>query len=51
MFSAFWAILLPDPLRNSDPDQPNIGAVPWRIGVDGRMSLFGTRSPGNGRRL
>jgi len=36
----------PDPLRSSDKNQPDIGAVPlnatpWRIGIDGRMSLFG----------
>jgi hypothetical protein len=36
----------PDPLRESDRGKPDIGALPhgaeaWRIGVDGRLSLFG----------
>lgn len=35
----------PDPLRNSDQDQPDIGALPlgaepWGVGVDGRVPLF-----------
>ncbi|REJ89014.1 MAG: hypothetical protein DWQ34_08155 [Planctomycetota bacterium] len=36
----------PDPLRDSDSGAPDIGALPlgadpWSIGVDGRLSLFG----------
>ncbi|MFN0019206.1 MAG: hypothetical protein ACKVP0_13165 [Pirellulaceae bacterium] len=36
----------PDPLRESDKDQPDIGALPvgveaWGVGVDGRIPLFG----------
>ncbi len=36
----------PDPLREQDKDQPDIGALPrdaklWGVGVDGRISLFG----------
>ena len=36
----------PDPLRASDKDAPDIGALPlgvnpWGIGVDGRLSIFG----------
>jgi hypothetical protein len=36
----------PDPLRDSDAKQPDIGALPlglkpWGVGVDGRLSLFG----------
>jgi hypothetical protein len=36
----------PDPLRNEDKDAPDIGALPlgaepWSVGVDGRMSVFG----------
>jgi hypothetical protein len=36
----------PDPLREADKAQPDIGAIPagaepWRIGVDGRIPLFG----------
>lgn len=36
----------PDPLRSSDADQPDVGAVPfgadaWSVGVDGRFPLFG----------
>jgi hypothetical protein len=39
----------PDPLRTADKDEPDIGALPlgaepWRIGVDGRLSLFGSAS-------
>ena len=39
----------PDPLRSVDANQPDIGALPlgttpWRIGIDGRMSLSGERS-------
>lgn len=35
----------PDPLRESDPDQPDIGALPrgvdsWGVGVNGRLSIF-----------
>jgi hypothetical protein len=44
-----------DPVRSYDADQPDIGAlplgvVPWRIGIDGRLSLFGA-SPETGRAL
>jgi hypothetical protein len=40
----------PDPLRLSDANQPDsgvlpIGARPWGIGVDGRLSLFGGVKP------
>jgi hypothetical protein len=36
----------PDPLREADRGQPDIGALPlgaeaWRIGIDGRLSVFG----------
>jgi hypothetical protein len=36
----------PDPLRQAGADAPDIGAVPygatpWRVGIDGRLSLFG----------
>jgi hypothetical protein len=36
----------PDPLRNNSLDAPDIGALPlgvmpWRIGVHGRISVFG----------
>ncbi len=36
----------PDPLRASDAGPPDVGTVqvgvePWRIGVDGRLSVFG----------
>lgn len=36
----------PDPLRESDKGQPDIGAVPfgvapWSVGVDGRIPVFG----------
>ncbi|MDX1945670.1 MAG: hypothetical protein SFU86_09680 [Pirellulaceae bacterium] len=36
----------PDPLREADADRPDSGALPagseaWKIGVDGRLSLFG----------
>jgi hypothetical protein len=36
----------PDPLRAADPDAPDIGALPadalpWGVGVRGRVSLFG----------
>lgn len=36
----------PDPLRDADAKQPDIGALPlgakpWGIGIDGRLSLFG----------
>ena len=36
----------PDPLRDVDSGQPDIGALPlssepWGIGIDGRLSLFG----------
>jgi hypothetical protein len=36
----------PDPLRESDTDAPDIGAMPlsfkpWGVGVDGRIPLFG----------
>jgi hypothetical protein len=35
----------PDPLRASDADKPDIGALPfggkaWGVGVDGRIPLF-----------
>lgn len=38
----------PDPLRESDPAQPDIGALPhgtepWKVGVDGRLPLFDTK--------
>jgi len=38
----------PDPLRDSDQAQPDIGALPhgtelWSVGVDGRLPLFETR--------
>lgn len=38
----------PDPLRDADKGPPDIGAVPqgtdaWKIGVDGRMSVFGDK--------
>lgn len=40
--SADW----PDPIRDSDLNSPDIGALhldasPWKIGIEGRMSLFG----------
>jgi hypothetical protein len=43
----------PDPLREADKDAPDIGALPlgtqvWRVGMNGRISLFGemmTASP------
>jgi len=36
----------PDTLRSSDSGRPDVGAIPagktsWRIGVDGRLSIFG----------
>jgi len=36
----------PDPLRDTDAGQPDLGALPsgvepWGVGVDGRISLFG----------
>ncbi len=36
----------PDPLRNSDVDQPDAGALPlgaeaWGVGIDGHIPLFG----------
>jgi hypothetical protein len=36
----------PDPLRDTDARQPDLGALPasveaWGIGIDGRLSLFG----------
>lgn len=36
----------PDPLKTSDRNEPDVGAIPlgttpWKIGIDGRMSLFG----------
>ncbi len=36
----------PDPLRDNDPNRPDIGVLPvgtepWGVGVDGRMPLFG----------
>jgi hypothetical protein len=36
----------PDPLREADAGAPDIGALPhgaapWKVGVDGRLSLFG----------
>jgi hypothetical protein len=36
----------PDPLREADQGRPDIGALPlgaeaWRIGIDGRLSVFG----------
>lgn len=36
----------PDPLLAADKDEPDagvlpLGAEPWRVGVDGRLSLFG----------
>jgi hypothetical protein len=36
----------PDPLRESDKDAPDVGALPlglkpWGVGVDGRIPLFG----------
>jgi hypothetical protein len=38
----------PDPLRDSDEGQPDIGALPhgaepWGVGIDGRIPLFGDR--------
>ena len=38
----------PDPLRDSDQAQPDIGALPhgaelWGVGVDGRLPLFETK--------
>lgn len=41
----------PDPLRQSDANQPDVGvlpagAKPWRIGVNGRLSLFGVAKSG-----
>lgn len=38
----------PDPLRDADQGQPDIGALPlgaapWGVGVDGRIPLFGER--------
>lgn len=40
----------PDPLRGNDPGPPDVGAVPggmgaWRIGVDGRRTLFDRGGP------
>lgn len=40
----------PDPLRDSDPARPDIGAVPvgvqpWSIGIRGRLSVFGSPLP------
>ena len=40
----------PDPLRVKDARRPDLGALPadappWRIGIDGRVSVFGNRSP------
>lgn len=40
----------PDPLRAEDAGQPDIGAVPlgrdgWRVGIDGRISVFGGNNP------
>lgn len=42
----------PDPLRETDKGDPDIGAVPfgvdaWSVGVDGRISLFGSVGPGS----
>lgn len=39
----------PDPLRSSDSDRPDVGAIPfgakaWPIGIDGRLHLFGQQS-------
>lgn len=36
----------PDPLRNSDSGKPDVGAIPagmdpWRVGVRGRLTVFG----------
>jgi len=36
----------PDPLREADEREPDIGAVPlgtkaWGVGIDGRISVFG----------
>ena len=36
----------PDPLRDADAAEPDVGALPhgaevWKVGVDGRLSLFG----------
>jgi hypothetical protein len=38
----------PDPLRDADKGQPDIGAIPrgvepWTVGVDGRISIFSGR--------
>lgn len=43
----------PDPLREADKDGPDIGvlplgAEPWGVGVDGRISLFGEHRPKKG---
>ena len=40
----------PDPLRESDREKPDIGALPlgvkpWGVGVDARISLFGGVNP------
>lgn len=43
-FPAEW----PDPLRDADKEQPDIGAIPlgvkpWTVGVNGRISIFSGR--------
>jgi hypothetical protein len=40
----------PDPLRGVDPGNPDIGAlpfgaVPWHVGVRGRLTMFGQNKP------
>ncbi len=40
----------PDPIRKADKGKPDIGAIPagvtpWRVGVAGRYTAFGERTP------
>ena len=44
----------PDPLRITDRERPDIGAIPfgsqaWRVGIGGRLTVFGT--PAKGEKL